>query len=266
MPVGTRLGQINANISPDLLSGLNVAIEVRNEGERFAVLDTHIAMLLSVPGKERVEVARGYQYQPENMAELGRAHDTYFHYRVPLDPWRFHQIEQIRAGRMLNFKVEWIASCVNLDKNTPDRKHLSGPLSIDRGRWVDEFIPGLGYGNTEVWEVRFPTAHLDASLAHERELLRRAMADYDKGEYEDAYSDCRKMVENLENRRKELDLDKIIGKEEWGRAQHYLSIAIHAENEIKRRIIRADAEFAISLTRAIYKRVADGLAAPEDKK
>ncbi len=150
----------------------------------------------------------------------------------------------------------------NADKGTVLRERIDHPFTIAKSDWVEKFLPVFGLAGIELWELRFPQLFAPALLAREKEFLDRAVHDYDRGEYEDAFKDCRNLVQTLRKRSDELNLAGVVGKEEWKRANDYLSLALH-EDAPPHKVVRADAEFAITLVWALFRRVAHSLDNPK---
>ncbi len=126
---------------------------------------------------------------------------------------------------------------------------------------MEKFLPVFGWTGIEMWEIRFPHLVPPALLEKEKAFLDQAVHDYDRGEYEDAFKDCRSFTQSLRRRSEELNLAAGVGREEWKRADHYLSLALH-EDAPPHKVVRADAEFAITLVWAIFQRVAQSLDKP----
>lgn len=69
------------------------------------------------------------------------------------------------------------------------------PLEIERSKWVDEVLPGLGVGSWTVFEI--PTAAFDGS-AQVDEYVRNAVTQFHHHEWKLCVAACRDVVEALE--------------------------------------------------------------------
>lgn len=213
---------------------------------------------IPIGGPEPATIGVALLKWPPEAYEVGRDADFSLLFHLPLSREQITAIEDVRRGGKLQLNVQTMLAGAYLDvgqRGPVFRVVLERGLTIEKSRWVEEFLPTLGFGRYELWEVPFRQMKPAEPLVHEFTLLSRALSDYNAGEYEDVYKDCRALVESLQKRQDELGLESIVGREEWKRANHYLSVALHAEREIPRRIVRADAEFAIVLGRAILHRI-----------
>lgn len=244
---------------------LGFNLEIRGTSERLQVLDSRLEVLARTKADEHLILGMTHQKWPSDLFEVGRNADWNLLFNLPLTVLQLEEIEEARGNQPLQLRLHLTILGTRPDQNPPIpfRWFLEKAITIDKARWVETFLPALHMGKVELWEVRFPSLPTPKALAEEYTLLQRALHDYNNGEYEDSFNDCRQLFETLEKRADELSLPTSIGSEEWGRAKRYLSMALHSQQEIPRRIVRADAEFAISITRATFRRVAAALASPK---
>lgn len=251
--------------SRGLPGGLKIHLGVRNRRNNLTINEGR-AEVYMVDDEIRTDIGMAFVRGLKDPKELSQNSSTQLTFILPLDRNSLSIIEDERKSRNLKLRLKFILTGGYYGGGAPGhnmfvREVLDERETIHKGRWVEEFLERFGYGTYETWRVRFPDLpHRDA-LAKEVELLDRAIEDYNKGDYEDCYRDCRNLVESLEARtnRDELKLGEFGASKQFTRAKGYLSVALHSEEAIPRRINRHDAELAISLTGALYRRVAQAL-------
>lgn len=262
-----KINAVEANPSRAVSGAVDFACTLRNLEDRLCQFDARADVILKHPLRGQIVLGEAFQTFPTEAVEYQRnSGEGQVVVTWRLNPTLINEIEELRASGELNLVLALTvvaARLDNADKGPIVRRRMEHHMKIAKSDWVEKYLPIFGWGECELWEVRFPVILAPATLTKEKGYLDAAIKDYDKGEYEDAYKDCRHLVENLNLRADELSLSNLIGDEEWTRAKKYLSTAMHVEKEIPHKIVRADAEFAITLTWAIFRRVAHSLANPK---
>ena len=264
-----RVGEISLQPGAGLRGAIDFSVELRYTGERVVILDANLRVNVQIPGRGLVPVGTATWENSQGPLEFGRSDDHHFSFHLAVAPWQLQILEDNRGRVPLELQLQPTLIGIILDNTNmlpAYRETTYRNITVDKARWVEQFLPAFGLGTHELWEMRFPLPKNSGRLTVESRLLDRAVEDYNRGDYEDAYNDARQMVESLKNRAAELDLEMIVGPQEWKRAMSYLSIALHAENEIPRRVVRADAEFALTLARAVHQRVAHAVQNQDEKK
>lgn len=251
--------------------GIDFTVNLRYSGDRASISDARALVRLRRPSGGQSVVGFAFWQGHSYALEVQAGQDYQIRLLLLLDPATMQVIEEARGNQKLFMDLTIAITGVTTHGggNPPPwfalREEVERAATIEKSAWVEEFLPSFGLGDYELWELRFPRHPLPDVLESETSLLRKAVHDYNNGEYEDAYQDCRKLVEGLRAKESALGFEGIVGKEEWKRARDYLSIALHSDSEISKKIVRSDAEFAISLVRAITRRIASAVAAPKDK-
>jgi hypothetical protein len=140
-----------------------------------------------------------------------------FEFEFPLQPTVLEELEEARAGNEPTFGIQvrfgGIASYEFEAANSPpggvpyllpfstedlevvSHDERSSVLSIERSKWVEKLLPGLGFGNWMIYEV--PVENFESS-AQVDVYLRNAVKQFLSGEYKLSIAASRDVVETLE--------------------------------------------------------------------
>lgn len=262
-----RINAVEPNPSRGLAGAIDFSCTIRNMEDRVCQLDARADVVLKHPIRGQIVLGEAFQSFPHEAVEYQRqSGEGQVVVTLRLNTALIHEIEELRASGDLNLILALTvvaARLDNADKGPVVRRRMEHHMKIAKSDWVEKYLPIFGWGPCELWEVRFPVLPTPGPIMKEKNYLDQAVQDYDKGEYEDAFKDCRNVIQSFKKRSDELGLASLVGKEEWKRANDYLSTALHVEEEIPHKIVRADAEFAITLAWAIFRRVAHSLEKPK---
>ncbi len=163
-------------------------------------------------------VAKGYArtLRTSNLV-LNAGYEVEFEFQFPLQPTVLEGLEDARAGNEPSFGIqvrfggiaryEFDEGALPVGKmpylvpfNTEDLEVVSHDermhtLTIERSKWVEKLLPGLGYGNWLIYEV--PVENFENS-AQVDVYLRNAVKQFLSGEYKLSIAASRDVVETLE--------------------------------------------------------------------
>lgn len=179
---------------------------------------------------------------------------------IELNPQQLDFIEEIRASRDLqveaNIRIRFLSSAsTTRGANEVKNFHGNSRSSISQSDWAKRFLPALGLGSFDLWEVATSTTPNVPNLQRARELIQKAQQQFQFGHYEESFIHCRKATESMEQICETGDYGHEITKRAIRKEKHALSVPVH-EGITARQTDRHDAEFAISLTLSYYRRIA----------
>lgn len=240
----------------------------RNPGRRMALTDVRAIIHLKRPNGDLVTLGWAHATgQPMHWEVARNGGEFIANLTFLLSASALREIEELRGSQKVRFHFGFVLVGIPFEGEIHDaptpREELQYDFEIGKSDWVETYLPVFGFGSHELLELRLPMLAVPESLQREADLIKAAVSDYNRGEYEDAFADCRKLVESLQVREKELALETAVGSEEWKRLRDYLSIALHSDDKIPKRIVRSDAEVALRLAQAGFVRVAASIGSPK---
>lgn len=250
-----------------LQPGLRVITEIGYHGDRPEVqMGDVVGHLSVVDGGQDRTVAHGHTLQGRSRA-LEKDQRSRWRLRFLFPRSTLQTLEETRDGDALTFNLEVAISGAeppnsNQSPSVPMRETVEDRFTIARSVWVDRFLPQLGYGDTRLWEARFPKIETAEALERETDHLEEAVRSFNMGEHKSAVQLSRQTIEGLKNKADKLDYEELIGGEEWARAVGVCDLAMHPDAGRGANVTRADAEFALQLARALHRRVASELGGP----
>lgn len=256
--------------NPALGGRIDFLVVLKNPGKRAVITDARALVTLKASSGD---VALGWAqmlWMPNHIEVARHGGECTLTMTLFVDHSALRRVEEARAGQKPRFAMRFVLLGVRIEGElheapTP-RTEVDGEFTIGASEWVKEFLPAFGFGTYELLELQLPALPTPQALRKEADLIQRAVRNYNMGEYEDVSTDCRKMVESLKGREKELELEALVGREEWKRLKDYLSIALHDDTQIPKKIVRSDAEVALRLAQTVYLRVASALDRPHEKR
>ncbi len=130
-----------------------------------------------------------------------------FQLSVELDPYKLKRIEEIRNGGDVDLSFDLYLEAEPVGQ--PQKKRLViiplVPAKIYKSEWVEKILPQLGY--KDVFLVEIPKIK-DEGFAKVAEYMESAWKEYMSGKYDITLNYCRKALEALKNKMKELDLTR----------------------------------------------------------
>ena len=187
-----------------------------------------------------------------------------------LDHYGLGQIEKLREGKDLTFRVE--GSFIGENRQQP-QSWTSAGFSLDfrmpKSDWVENVLHRLKYRDVMLLEIpRF----LEPQFEDVATYINDAWRQYSRGEYDKVLTECRKALETLKKKimaqgfekeivddqgtkKKILDWDKLLGSSDMGdivgsinqKLWGFVAPGAHAGKAIN----REDADFALMTTHAM---------------
>jgi hypothetical protein len=121
-------------------------------------------------------------------------------FEIPLDLPTVNKIERDRAGGNLRVCLTIRLLLALHSESGAFRGFYAGQVDgltfeIPRSQWVDNILPGLGYGGLELLEVRCGIGVLARELPKSVQEIREAKKYLSEGDWDKAVGHCRKAVE-----------------------------------------------------------------------
>ena len=189
---------------------------------------------------------------------------------VVLDHYGLRQIEKLREGRDLTFRVD--GRFVGEKQQQPQTRTLTGfsfDFRMPKSDWVENVLPKLKFKDVMLLEI---PRLLEPKFEDVVTYINEAWKQYSMGEYDKVLTECRKALETLTNKvkaqgfekeitdeqgkkRKIPNWDKLLGSKDLGdivgsinqKIWGFVTPGAHAGKAI----IREDADFALMITHAI---------------
>jgi hypothetical protein len=120
---------------------------------------------------------------------------------IPLDLITISRIEKERAGGNLRVELRLrLLFALHAGDKLMQAGFYSGRVdglvfTIPRSQWVDEILPGLGYGGLEILEVRYGAGVFARILPQSVAEIQEARKCLFEGKWEKATLHCRKAIE-----------------------------------------------------------------------
>jgi hypothetical protein len=189
---------------------------------------------------------------------------------MTLDHYGLSQIEKLREGKDLTFRVE--GTFVGEQQQQPQTKTATGftlDFRMPKSDWIENILPRLKYKDVMLLEIpKFLEPKFDDVVTYVNDAWRQ----YSMGEYDKVLTECRKALETLSNKvkaqgfEKEIeddqgkrkmipDWDKLLGAPDLGdilgsinqKIWGFVAPSAHAGKAIN----KEDADFALMITHAI---------------
>jgi hypothetical protein len=135
-------------------------------------------------------------------------------------------------------------------------------LRIPQSEWV-KMLDEMGFQRLKVFELPIQEPPQGTAIDTSFQHLKEALKSFNDGDYDDVLVNCRKAVEEIENK---IDFAKLLGSESKSekvegiekKVKDFLSLGPHPGVSIDRR----DAEMALSVTTSFVRYVARQLSHP----
>jgi hypothetical protein len=120
---------------------------------------------------------------------------------IPLDLVTISRIEKERAGGNLRVELRLrLVFALHVGNTLLEAGFYSGRVdgltfTIPRSQWVDELLPGLGYGGLEILEVRYGIGIFARVLPQSVAEIQEGKKCLSEGQWEKATLHCRKAIE-----------------------------------------------------------------------
>ncbi len=130
---------------------------------------------------------------------------------IPLDAYRLQHIEERRVG---NVSLQFTFSFLLAKHFQAPRRQMHSPIErfdtswvqltvpIAQSHWVDNVLPGLGYGKIYLVEVPTPAKAIGETIAKTVEDFQKAQQYMLHGDYNHVLGSCRNALERLSNAKK----------------------------------------------------------------
>lgn len=140
----------------------------------------------------------------------------------PLDSYRVEKIEQLRKAD-LNLRLDLFLSFATFGQPFWGHQSKADPtlrvaemetlstnvqLTVPQSNWVNQVLPGLGYGVVHLIELPAVSPEACAALGHSYHALTRAREEFGSGDYDGAIALCRTAVDPIRNELKKLKENK----------------------------------------------------------
>lgn len=267
------VSSVARSLTPRLLFRIELEKKVRYE-----------IRVLGISGSVHLRTSKGFvafgSLNP--LLRLGHFHvdrpRMAFDLTFDLDNHKLEIIEEERKGGDLWLKMNVHVLYFDVIRNRPFDEIIHGEdttirstdgsfdLQVPQSEWV-KMLEQMGYRRFRMMEIPMPKPPqgtvIDSALSH----IDEAKKSFDEGDYDDVLSNCRKVVEEIENAIREgrINLNLILDQSESKaekvegiekKIKDFLNLGVHA---IEAKIDRRDAEmallFTISLTRYIAKKL-----------
>lgn len=130
---------------------------------------------------------------------------------IPLTVYQLQQIEGQRTGDLslkFDFTFEFAKHCP-IPRKQPsspierfETNFFSMTVNVPRSTWIDNVLPGLGYGKIHLVEVPTPDKAIGDTIAKAVEDFQHAQEQMLLGRYDHVLGYCRDALERLSNARK----------------------------------------------------------------
>lgn len=250
-----------------LRGGLEIALTARSPRHRILISDAEGWLKLERHDYRNTNLGRAFLDPRKGPTKINKNNAHHLRFVKLFSAEELDHVETVRDGDSLELELEVE---IRGDRWTKEGEPAGDPfvqrerrqMTIERSRWVEKFLDPFGYGDYEIWEIRFPTTPRPPSLQDEAAMLNQALTDYNRGDYKDCFSDCRDLLESISAKtgKGDLDLEGLEESELWAYAKNFFSKALHPEPRREGEPNRHDAEMALSMARAVYRRVAHAVS------